>query len=191
MKWYYADDSDQQHEVDESDLASLVESGTIQKETLVWNETMADWKPALEAKADLFPSTTSGTDSFTPTESPFVSSSSSSPPTLSPYQTQTAATSPAGTFAQPTPQTDPMAVVSLVLGILGLLCFPLLGLGGVICGHMAYNKATRNGEKSANKGLALGGIITGYLGVLIMIGAIIFYGFAIFMAAQEGAFDTP
>lgn len=178
MKWFYADQSDQQQEFQEDDFSYLVERGTIQKDTLVWNETMDDWKNASEVKPELFEAAPASVD--TPTI----------PPALTPTQ-EKRAISPVGTpYSQTaTPQTDPLAIVALVLGIMGFLCFPLLGLGGVICGHMAYNKASRSGAPSPNKGLALGGIITGYIGVLVMVLIIVFYGFAFFMAFQEGGFE--
>ena len=178
MKWFYADDSDQQQEFSEEDFSSLVEGGTIQEKTLVWNETMSDWEEASRVKPELFEVASSQ-----PSAGP------AAPPALSLSQ-EKRAISPINTpYTPTTPATDPLAVIALVCGIMGFLCFPLIGLGGVICGHIAYNKAVKSGTPSPNKDLALGGIITGYIGVLIMVVVAIFYGFAFFMAFQEGSFD--
>jgi hypothetical protein len=44
MSWFYADDNDNQHEVAEAELPGLITAGTIRRDTLIWNETMADWE---------------------------------------------------------------------------------------------------------------------------------------------------
>jgi hypothetical protein len=41
-----------------------------------------------------------------------------------------------------------------------------------------------------NAGFAMAGLITGYIGVAILAVLVVFYGFAIFMAYQEGSFDS-
>ena len=73
---------------------------------------------------------------------------------------------------QPTPSSA-LAIASLILGIIGLLSGWLsfggvLGLVGVILGIVALVKV-KNGTASG-KGMAIGGIVTGALG---MIGAVV------------------
>ena len=51
MQWYYAIDGEQQGPIEESDLQQLAATGTITDETLVWNESLPDWKPYAEAFA--------------------------------------------------------------------------------------------------------------------------------------------
>ena len=67
-----------------------------------------------------------------------------------------------------------LAVASLVLGILGLLTAffggGLLGLVAVILGVLALGKIKRG--EADGRGLALGGIITGALALLITIGIV-------------------
>jgi len=65
-----------------------------------------------------------------------------------------------------------LAVWSLVLGILGLLLIcigPLFAIPGVICGHMAYGRIRRSGGALTGQGLALAGLITGYLSIAMAI----------------------
>ncbi len=56
--------------------------------------------------------------------------------------------------------TNGLAIVSLVLSILGLF-FYVTAIGGVICGHIA-RRQIREGHESGD-GLALGGLIVGYI----------------------------
>jgi competence protein ComGC len=66
------------------------------------------------------------------------------------------------------PETSGLAIWSLVLGILGLvlsviLIGPLFAIPAVICGHLAYSRIGRSGGTLTGGGLAIGGLITGYL----------------------------
>jgi hypothetical protein len=64
------------------------------------------------------------------------------------------------------PKTSAGAIWSLVLGILGLICFSILtAIPAVICGHMAYSRIKRSSGALEGKGLAIAGLITGYLGI--------------------------
>lgn len=66
------------------------------------------------------------------------------------------------------PKTCALAVWSLVLGILGLLCCGFFGgVPAVICGHMALSQIRRAGSNLGGDGLAIGGLVTGYLGIVI------------------------
>jgi hypothetical protein len=66
----------------------------------------------------------------------------------------------------PAPKTSAGAIWSLVLGILGLVCFSILtAIPAVICGHVAYSRIKRSGGVLEGKGLAIAGLITGYLGI--------------------------
>jgi hypothetical protein len=68
------------------------------------------------------------------------------------------------------PKTSTLAIWSLVLGILGVLfllvCIgPLFAIPAVICGHMAYSRIKRSGGVLIGDGLALAGLITGYVSI--------------------------
>ena len=63
-----------------------------------------------------------------------------------------------------------LAIWSLVLGILSLTCFWLLAaIPAVICGHVAYSRIRRSAGALSGEGLALGGLITGYMGIALSI----------------------
>ncbi len=66
------------------------------------------------------------------------------------------------------PQTSKLAIWSLVLGILSLIpCILILsGIPAIVCGHKARRKISESGGSIKGAGLALGGLITGYLSVV-------------------------
>ena len=71
------------------------------------------------------------------------------------------------------PKNCVLAVWSLVLGILAIVlsvvCIgPLLGIPAVICGHMAYSRVKRSAGALTGGGLALGGLITGYVSIALI-----------------------
>ena len=75
-------------------------------------------------------------------------------------------TSPPTIGIAPQPKTSALAVWSLVLGILSLTCFTIFtAIPGVICGHKALSKIKRSGGELAGQGLALAGLVTGYIGI--------------------------
>ena len=78
-------------------------------------------------------------------------------------------------------QTSPLAIVSLVAGILGWTLLPFLGsVGAIIAGHMARREIRRSPGTLDGDGLAIVGLALGWssvffwaVGVLI---AILFFG---------------
>lgn len=77
-----------------------------------------------------------------------------------------------GGYAQPTGGTDGVAVAALVIGILSLLTswFVLGGLGGIIAlvlGLVALGRIKRN--RSGGRGMAITGIVTGALSIVVAI----------------------
>ncbi|MEQ1764969.1 MAG: DUF4190 domain-containing protein, partial [Pyrinomonadaceae bacterium] len=75
-------------------------------------------------------------------------------------------------------QNQTLAIVSLVLGIAGLIfCGGLTGPPAIITGIMAKKKATNNPAEYGGAGLALGGIITGVLGTLLLLLVVAYFVF--------------
>jgi hypothetical protein len=67
---------------------------------------------------------------------------------------------------QAQPKTSALAIWSLVLGILSLLCFSILSaIPGVICGHKALSRIKRSGGAIAGQGLAIAGLVTSYCAI--------------------------
>jgi hypothetical protein len=66
----------------------------------------------------------------------------------------------------PQPKTSALAIWSLVLGVLSMTCFSILtAIPGVICGHMAYSRIKRSTGALTGQGLAIAGMVTGYIGI--------------------------
>ncbi|MGX5672229.1 DUF4190 domain-containing protein [Thermomonas sp. XSG] len=81
----------------------------------------------------------------------------------------------------PMRQTSTLAVVSLVFGILGWTLLPFLGsLVAVVCGHMARGEIRRAQGALEGDGMAVAGLVLGYLviglSVLAVMAAILFFG---------------
>jgi hypothetical protein len=71
-------------------------------------------------------------------------------------------------------QTSTYAVISLVAGILGWSLLPFLGsLGAIIFGHLARAEIRREPQRLDGDGLAIAGLILGWLNVVLVIGGIL------------------
>ncbi len=63
-----------------------------------------------------------------------------------------------------------LAIASLILGILSLVCCGLLsGIPAVICGHMAVAQIKKSGGALGGNGLAVAGLVMGYIGIVVTI----------------------
>jgi hypothetical protein len=97
------------------------------------------------------------------------------------------ATYAAGGYGYPgAPSTNGLAVASLVLGIVGLFVIPFLGsVAAVITGHIGRRQIRERGE--AGDGMAVGGLVTGYLGIAIWVAIIVFaIGLPLILFASSG-----
>lgn len=66
-------------------------------------------------------------------------------------------------------KTAGVAIASLVCGIAGLMCFgPLGAIPAVICGHIAMSRIKASGGALQGEGLALAGLIMGYVSIAFM-----------------------
>jgi Domain of unknown function (DUF4190)/GYF domain 2 len=73
-------------------------------------------------------------------------------------------------------KTEPLAICSLVLSVLGLLCCGfVLGIAGVVCGHLALSKIQKEPELQG-KGLATAGLIIGYVAIVFWVVYLVFFG---------------
>lgn len=81
----------------------------------------------------------------------------------------------------PSRPTSPLAIVSLVAGILGWTVVPVLGaLVAIVTGHLARSEVRRSNGAMDGDGLAIGGLVLGYLSialaVIAVILAVLFFG---------------
>ncbi|MCU0240025.1 MAG: DUF4190 domain-containing protein [Pyrinomonadaceae bacterium] len=81
-------------------------------------------------------------------------------------------------------QNQTLAIVSLVLGILSIVCCQLTGPVAIVTGWMAKNKADENPGEFGGRGLALAGFITGIIGSILLVLVIIYYIFVIGLVAS-------
>lgn len=73
-------------------------------------------------------------------------------------------------------QDQTLAIVSLVCGILGILCCGLVtGIPALITGYMAKNNVDSNPGQYGGRGLAVAGMIMGGVSVLLSVLGIIYY----------------
>jgi len=62
------------------------------------------------------------------------------------------------------PPTNGLAVASLVLGIVSLACSQCItAIPGVILGHIALKQIRASGGTQGGRGLAIAGLVTGYV----------------------------
>jgi hypothetical protein len=72
---------------------------------------------------------------------------------------------PAWTPGYQSAQTNGLAVASLVCGIAQIMVGPLSGIPAIILGHVARSRISQTGEQGG--GLALAGLILGYVGLVL------------------------
>ena len=87
-------------------------------------------------------------------------------------------------------KTSAHAIWSLVLGILSLLCFGFFaGIPAVICGHVARSKVKQSQGALTGDGMALAGLILGYVGLVITsIGMVAAIAIPNFIAYKDKAY---
>ena len=92
-------------------------------------------------------------------------------------------------YAPPPNPNSSLAISSLILGVLSFVCFSILtAVPAVICGHMALNQIRRGEVAESNRGLAIAGLVLGYINILLVLLSVMAYiVFLIFFAAAMSA----
>lgn len=68
----------------------------------------------------------------------------------------------------PAPKSSTMAMISLISGIAGWTLLPFLGsLVAIITGHIAQGEIKKGGGMVTGKGMAVAGLILGYLAIAL------------------------
>jgi hypothetical protein len=73
-------------------------------------------------------------------------------------------------YANPyqTPSTNGLAIAALICGIAGLFFVPVVGsIVAIILGHIAKRQIAERGE--SGDGMAMGGLVTGYIGAALWV----------------------
>ena len=66
-------------------------------------------------------------------------------------------------------KTDPLAIWSLVLGVLSWFCFSIVaGIPAIVCGHISLRRIKTN-SLLHGKGMATAGLVLGYIQILVFI----------------------
>lgn len=66
------------------------------------------------------------------------------------------------------PRTDGKAIWSLVCGILSIACFFITGIPAIILGHMSRSSIRKSNGRLKGGGMALVGLILGYVSVVLL-----------------------
>ena len=145
-----------------------IAAGTLSLSDNAWYEGASGWAPlstvpgVTTASGPASPATPAAPPSVAATPPPAVASGPVTPTTV--------------VVAAP---TEPLAIWSLVLSLIGLLGFccggPVLGIAGVICGHLGLSKINANPQLQG-RGLAMAGLIIGYFAVVSWALYLIFFG---------------
>lgn len=128
------------------EIRQQLASGTLHLSDLGWYEGAAGWAPLAsvpEVSAPAVPA--------------------------SPASTTSATTTSGSAVVPPQSRIEPLALASLICSIAGLLGFCcgfllLAGIAGIVCGHLALSKIKHDPQLEGH-GLALAGLIIGYVAV--------------------------
>jgi uncharacterized membrane protein len=94
-----------------------------------------------------------------------------------------------GLFAPPAkPRTNSLAIASLACGAGQLIAWPLSTVPAVVLGHVARKQIRRTGEDGA--GLALAGLVLGWVGVGVIVAAVVFITLAIVVFTRSSGAST-
>ncbi len=176
MQWYYSKNGVQLGPTTEDDLRAKLSVGEISGTDMVWKDGMKDWLPAL-------------------TTPEFAAISPANGAVINPYNAPTVQTySPVYPGYAPPAPTAGLAIASLVCGILGIIsCFYLsfLGIPAVICGHLALGKIKKSMTPIGGHGLAIAGLVMGYISIAVLVLTVGFLIFAFAAAASTNQLKVP
>ena len=155
VEWYYAKDAERVGPVSYHELRGLIENGHVAQDDLVWTRGMEDWRPARDV-AEL--------------QQPYDAAHAEMPPVV---------------YGAQAPRYHPLAIASLGTGIFGLLCCGLLSIAAIATGHVALAQIRMRPDQYMGHGLAVSGLVLGYIALFIFIIKIVF---SIFGSASSGTF---
>ena len=199
-KWFYVTPQKTHQEFNEDDANGLIRTGAIRPETLIWNESMPDWRPAREIKPEWF------TDPSLAATAPPASAATSPSSTAAGVGPAAGTMAPSPSFSPPpaSAQSDPLAVASLICGIVSIVfilvtCFGIHCIGvfalitaipGVVTGHLALGNIKKGVAPPEGKGLAVAGLIMSYttVGLFLVLILLALVGVGLFAAGGMAPF---
>jgi hypothetical protein len=153
--WYYGSPAGQSGPVEDREMQALIASGGVGPETLVWRDGMQDWVP-LRTMPELVGA---GVTPYPPAYG--------------------------GAGYYPPVTNSGLAIASMVCGIVGYVtCYfvGILGIPAVICGHMALSQIQNSAVPMSGRGMAIAGLVLGYLGIAISLACVTAFSIAILSA---------
>ena len=140
MQYHVAKNGEKSGPFDKEEVYRRLVAGELSGTDLGWHEGLAEWEPL----AKLIP----------PPQPPPLAAGSG---VFGPVSAQPAVVA--------TPQgTSGLAIASLICGILVFVTFGLAGLAAVITGHMALSRIRKSAGALKGRGMAIAGLVMGYLG---------------------------
>ncbi|BCU77689.1 GYF domain-containing protein [Luteolibacter sp. LG18] len=156
-QWHYGENGQQHGPVDDDGIRQAIASGQVHAQTMVWREGMPNWLPLAQVPELAYPAAPMGYQ-----QTPY--------PYAMPYG------------VVPTAPTSGLAIASMVCGIVGFCMCWLAVLGGipaVICGHMALSRINESEVPMGGRGMAIAGLILGYIAIGLSVIGLAFIGFSI------------
>ena len=164
MEWFYAKNNERKGPVSASQLRSMVVSGEVAGSDLVWCEGMGNWISASEIQDfDSPPAGAAGAGAGPP-------QGQHSPQVVPPgAQADSSADIPYPRPVGSKPPANGKAIASLVCGCVGVTCCGILipSILAVIFGHIAKGEIRASGGQQGGDGMALAGLILGYIGLAL------------------------
>lgn len=147
MQIYVGRDGQREGPFSVEEVRTRLAQGQVKTTDLAWYEGAPGWMPVAQVPALSMPPPLAG------------------PPPLQSARPDLPMGVPPLSSTQAPPET--LSIVSLILGILGLIMIPFLAsIPGAVCGHMALGRIKRAAGTLGGRGMAIAGLITSYLGIV-------------------------
>ena len=163
VDYFYAKGDEQHGPLTAEQFAGYVRSGVIDPGDLVWRTGLETWQPLNVSGLDTEVRAKSPTPGADGSHAADSQASSATPAPVNPYGTPSPPPYPMA------PPASSSAILSLVMGILGLpslfMMCPVFSIVAVVSGHIALAGMKANPGEFTGRGLAVAGLILGYLGV--------------------------
>ena len=94
-------------------------------------------------------------------------------------------------WGSPPPKDNGKAIAALILGIAGIVVCPLIcSVIALVLGYQARSEIDRSNGAIGGRGMAVAGIVLGWIGLAFGILLALFFGAAIVTGLENGDFET-